>query len=161
VAVQRREAIPYVARRGTSLALIPYATVRDRRELADQIREFRAALPSGSTAEVAAALHVYAGAHPERARRAFGEYLESRLRSQSTHLRAKAARDPHHATPEALEAAGLAVFGPPDHVVREMRGVAECGVDEVLGIFDFGGLPLSDALASIRAVGPSFANGRP
>ncbi len=161
VAVQRREAIPFVARRGTSIALIPYATVSDRAELAEEIREFRAALPPGSQAEVAAAVHLYVGPRPERARRAFREYLDARLRTQSTHYQAKAARDPHHASPEALEAAGFALFGAPDQVTPGLRELARIGVDEVLGIFDFGGLPPEEVLSSVRALGPAVGAGIP
>jgi alkanesulfonate monooxygenase SsuD/methylene tetrahydromethanopterin reductase-like flavin-dependent oxidoreductase (luciferase family) len=47
IAVQRREAIPFVARRGASLALIPYATLNSRDELAEEVREYRAHLPEG------------------------------------------------------------------------------------------------------------------
>ena len=61
IAVQRREAIPFVARRGVSLALVPYATVANLAELGNQIREFRAQVPAGSAAEVAVAVHLYAG----------------------------------------------------------------------------------------------------
>jgi alkanesulfonate monooxygenase SsuD/methylene tetrahydromethanopterin reductase-like flavin-dependent oxidoreductase (luciferase family) len=156
IAVQRREAIPFVARRGASVALIPYATVQDREELAAEIREFRSALPPHARAEVAAAVHIYVGAHPDRARRAFREYLTSRLRTQSTHYQAKAARDPHHASPEALESAGFALFGSVEEVAPRLRELSAVGVDEVLGIFDFGGLAPDDALGSVRALGPTF-----
>ncbi len=153
IAVQRREAIPFVGRRGTSIALIPYATVTDRAELAEEIREYRAALPGGARAEVAVAVHLYVGAHPPRARQAFSDYLSSRLSTQSTHYQAKVARDPHHASAEALERAGFALFGSLEEVLPGLRALAEIGVDEVLGIFDFGGLPPDDVLASVRAVG--------
>ncbi|HTS33169.1 MAG TPA: LLM class flavin-dependent oxidoreductase [Thermoplasmata archaeon] len=157
IAVQRREAIPFVARRGTSIALIPYATVTDRAELAEEVREYRAALPAGSRAEVAVALHLYVGPEPERARRAYHDYLQARLSTQSTHYQAKTARDPHHASAEALERAGFALFGPAEDVVPRLRRFGEIGVDEVLGIFDFGGLSPDDALGSVRALGPAFA----
>jgi alkanesulfonate monooxygenase SsuD/methylene tetrahydromethanopterin reductase-like flavin-dependent oxidoreductase (luciferase family) len=156
IAVQRREALPFVARRGTSVALIPYATVRDLGELADEIRQFRAALPAGSSAEVAVALHVYAGEHVDRARTAFRRYLHDRLAHQSTHLAAKAARDPHQVDPTAIEAAGLAAFGSAHEVLERLRALSRIGVDEALGIFDFGGLPSEDAVASVRALGQAF-----
>ncbi len=153
IAVQRREALPFVARRGTSVALIPYATVKDTAELAEEIREFRAALPAGSGASVGVALHVYAGPHPERARTAFHRYLEARLRSHSTHYEAKQARDPTHADPRALEAAGFALFGSGEEVLERLESFSHLGVDEVLGIVDFGGLEPSDALGTVRALG--------
>ncbi|EQD54023.1 Luciferase-like monooxygenase [mine drainage metagenome] len=152
IAVQRREAIPFVARRGTSIALIPYATVADRAELAEEIREFRAAA-QGPGQEVAVAVHVYAGPDPDHARAAFRRYLDDRLALGSTHLEAKAARAPHQVDPDALEAAGLAGFGSPSEVDARLAQLAEIGVDEVLGIFDFGGLPPTEAIASIEALG--------
>ncbi len=153
IAVQRREAIPYVARRGASIALIPYATVRDLSELADEIREFRAACPPGSTQEVAVGLHLYAGPDPDHARAAFRTYLADRLRLGSTHLEAKAARAPTAVDPAALEAAGLVAFGSPEEVEFRLDRLAEIGVDELLGIFDFGGLPGTEAVASIESLG--------
>jgi alkanesulfonate monooxygenase SsuD/methylene tetrahydromethanopterin reductase-like flavin-dependent oxidoreductase (luciferase family) len=156
IAVQRREAIPFVARRGASLALVPYATVTDLGGLAEEVREFRAHRPSGSTAGVAAAAHLYAGPDPEKARGAFRRYLHARLATQSTFYREKSHRQPDHASPEALEQAGFAIFGSARDVAAGLAGYAESGVDEVLGIFDFGGLPARDVDASVRALGAAF-----
>lgn len=150
VAAQRREALPFVARRGFSVALIPYATVRDVPELALEIREYRAALPPGQSATVSAAVHVYAGPAPDRARAAFARYLESRRATQSTFYLQKVHADPAHASPEALEQNGLALFGGVNEVEEKVHALADAGVDELLGIFDFGGLPLSDAIGSVR-----------
>jgi len=157
IAVQRREAIPFVARRNVSLALIPYATVSGVPELAEEIREFRAALPAGSRAEVAVAVHLYAGEHPERAREALDRFLSSRLRTQSTSYQAKAAHHPHEASRAGLEASDLALLDTPSEVIRRLEAYRAAGVDELLGIFDFGGLPSVDSVASIRALGRTFA----
>ena len=150
VAAQRREALPFVARRGFSVALIPYATVRDVSELAAEIREYRAALPAGKECAVSAAVHLYAGPSPERARLAFQRYLDSRLATQSTFYHKKVHEDPHLASAEALEESGLALLGGLNQVEDGAQALAEAGVDELLGIFDFGGLALSDAIGSIR-----------
>lgn len=156
VAVQRREAIPFVARRGASLALVPYATVASLDELAAEIREFRSHVPTGAHASVAAAVHLYAGERPEEARRALHRYLESRLRTQSVFYQEKVRRDPGHASPAALEAGGFALFGSAEEVVDRLAEYARAGVDEVLGIFDFGGLDAESARASVRAIGAAF-----
>ncbi|MGA8665031.1 MAG: LLM class flavin-dependent oxidoreductase [Thermoplasmata archaeon] len=156
IAVQRREAIPFVARRGVSIALIPYATVSGMSELAEEIREFRAALPTGSRAEVAVAVHLYAGDHPVRAREALDRFLASRLRTQSTFYQAKAAHHPHQASREGLEESDLALLGSPAEVAHRLDAYRAAGVDEVLGIFDFGGLPADDAAGSVRALGKTF-----
>jgi alkanesulfonate monooxygenase SsuD/methylene tetrahydromethanopterin reductase-like flavin-dependent oxidoreductase (luciferase family) len=156
VAVQRREAVPFVARRGLSLALIPYATVTGVPELAAEIREFRAALPDGQRAEVAIGIHLYGGPHPERARAAFDRFLSSRLRTQSTFYQAKAAQHPQHASREGLEANDLALFGTADEVAERLDRFRGIGVDEILGIVDFGGLPASDVAESVHGLGRAF-----
>jgi len=152
IAVQRREAIPFVARRGASIALIPYATVDSLDELAAEVEEYRRALPPDGRGEVAVAVHVYGGEHVGRAREAFRRYVQSRLETGSKFLEQKTHDRPAHATPEAIEARGLAVFGSPAEVARQLDRYARIGVDELLGIFDFGGLPAEEVAASVRAV---------
>jgi alkanesulfonate monooxygenase SsuD/methylene tetrahydromethanopterin reductase-like flavin-dependent oxidoreductase (luciferase family) len=153
VAVQRREAVRHVASRGLSIALIPYATVADQDELGEEIREYRDHLPPGVRGGVAAAIHVYAGEDPDGARRALRRYLESRIRTHSTFFVEKSRRDPESATPEALEEAGWVVIGTPTEVRRRLRSFEALGVDELLGIFDFGGLDVADVSTSVRALG--------
>ena len=157
VAVQRREAVPFVAQRGASLALVPYATVADLRELGDQVREFRSHRPDGGAAEVAVAVHLYAGDRPERARAALQRYLDARLATQSVFYQEKVRRDPRHATAETIEASGFALFGSPDEVAGRLADYAAVGVDEVLGIFDFGGLGSSEVTRSVTELGRAFA----
>jgi alkanesulfonate monooxygenase SsuD/methylene tetrahydromethanopterin reductase-like flavin-dependent oxidoreductase (luciferase family) len=156
IAVQRREALPFVARRGVSVALVPYATVASVDELADQIREFRSHLPDGAKVTVSVALHLYAGDHPDRARSALQRYLDSRLATQSAFYQDKVRRDPSHASAATIERTGFALFGTADEVVSHLGAYRAAGVDEVLGIFDFGGLPVSDVRASVTALGPKF-----
>jgi len=156
VAVQRREAIPFVARRGLSIALVPYATISAPAELAAEVREYRSQLPSGVRGEVAAALHLYAGPHPQRARHALQAYLDSRLATQSAFYQEKVRRDPAHADAATIEKSGWAIFGSPEEVASRLTEFASTGVDEVLGIFDFGGLPVEDVGRSVRALGAAF-----
>jgi alkanesulfonate monooxygenase SsuD/methylene tetrahydromethanopterin reductase-like flavin-dependent oxidoreductase (luciferase family) len=162
IAVQRREAIPFVARRGASIALVPYATLSTPVELADEVREYRRNLPPGARGEAAAALHLYAGPHPDRARHALQRYLDSRLATQSAFYQEKVRRDPAHANAATIEKGGWAIFGSPEEVAGRLRAFASTGVDEVLGIFDFGGLPSDEVGRSVRALGAAFAReGRP
>jgi len=153
IAVQRREAIPFVARRGASLALVPYATLSSREELAQEVSDYRSHLAPGGKGEVAAALHLYAGPHPELARRALQRYLDSRLATQSAFYQEKVRKDPSHASAETIEKSGWAIFGSPREVAEELRSFVSTGVDEVLGIFDFGGLPIEEVERSVRALG--------
>jgi alkanesulfonate monooxygenase SsuD/methylene tetrahydromethanopterin reductase-like flavin-dependent oxidoreductase (luciferase family) len=157
IAVQRREAIPFVARRGVSLALVPYATLSSWNELADEVREYRAHVPTGIRGEVAAALHLYAGPHPERARHALQRYLDSRLATQSAFYQEKVRKDPSHANAATIEKSGWALFGSAREVAEGLRSFASTGVDEVLGIFDFGGLPSDVVRESVRALGVEYS----
>jgi alkanesulfonate monooxygenase SsuD/methylene tetrahydromethanopterin reductase-like flavin-dependent oxidoreductase (luciferase family) len=153
IAVQRREAVPHVARHRASLALIPYATLADRSELAEEVREYRAACPPDFPGEVAAGIHVYVGPDVDRAREALQRYLDSRLAHQSVHFQEKVRRDPRQASARALEDAGWAIFGSAEDVVTRLREFERLGVDELLGLFDFGGLPPEAVEGSIRSLG--------
>ncbi len=153
IAVQRREAIPFVARRGVAVALVPYATLHSVDELAEEVREYRSHLPPGVRGHVSAAVHLYAGPHPERAREALQRYLDSRLEHQSAFLTKKVAEDPGAARADRMEAEGFALFGSPDDVAMKLATYEAAGVDEVLGLFDFGGLPFDEVERSVRALG--------
>jgi alkanesulfonate monooxygenase SsuD/methylene tetrahydromethanopterin reductase-like flavin-dependent oxidoreductase (luciferase family) len=153
VAAQRREALPHLARAGRSVALIPYATVESLEELSAEIAEYRAALPSGSWGEVAAAVHVYAGGALDEARAALQRYLDSRIATQSTHYAEKVRRDPHHASASALETAGLVALGTASEVRSKLGRFEKAGVDELLGIFDFGGLASELVVDSVASLG--------
>jgi alkanesulfonate monooxygenase SsuD/methylene tetrahydromethanopterin reductase-like flavin-dependent oxidoreductase (luciferase family) len=160
VAVQRREAIPYVAQRGHSIALIPYATVSGLPELSAEIREYRAGLPAGVRGRVSVGAHVYAGPHPDRARVALQRYLDSRLATQSTFYSEKVRKDPNQASARTIEENGWAVFGTPSDVASRLESFASAGVDELLGIFDFGGLPAAEVGASVTELGRAISRAR-
>ncbi|MCI4332683.1 MAG: LLM class flavin-dependent oxidoreductase [Thermoplasmata archaeon] len=156
IAVQRREALPFVARRGVSVALVPYATVASVEELGGQITEFRSHLPKGAKVTVSVALHLYAGVHPERARTALQRYLDSRLATQSAFYQDKVRRDPSHASAATIERTGFALFGEPADVVARLEPFRAAGVDEVLGIFDFGGLSQAEVTGSVESLTARF-----
>ena len=156
IAVQRREAVAHVAQKGVSVALIPYATLGGMEELREEIRDFRGHLPPGVTAEVAVGLHLYAGERHEAARSALQRYLDSRRATQSAFYLEKVRADPRHAAATTLEESGWALFGPAADVARRLRAFEEVGVDEVLGIFDFGGLPTAEVVASVSALGREY-----
>lgn len=158
VAVQRREAIPFLARAGRSIALVPYATLPDLPELARVIRAYRQALPEGIPGNVAVVVHLYAGPQPERARKCLARYLDSRRQTQSTNYLERVAEDPRRADPDFLIEAGFALFGTAVEVGERLREYARAGVDEILGIFDFGGLPVEDVTHSVRALGAAVTS---
>ncbi|HEY6238859.1 MAG TPA: LLM class flavin-dependent oxidoreductase [Thermoplasmata archaeon] len=156
IAVQRREALEFVARRGVGVALIPYATVSGVVELESEIREYRSHLPPGVVGRVSVALHVYAGDDLAMARSALQRYLDSRRATQSTFYEEKVRRDPSQASAESVERAGFAVFGSPASVVAKLDEFRRAGVDEVLGLFDFGGLPTASVSASVTRLGAAW-----
>jgi alkanesulfonate monooxygenase SsuD/methylene tetrahydromethanopterin reductase-like flavin-dependent oxidoreductase (luciferase family) len=151
IAVQRREAIEHVARKGLGVALVPYATVANLDDLASEVAEFRSSLPPGSGADVAVAVPLYVGAETEQATEAFQRYLDSRLATQSTFYAEKVRTDPRNASARALLESGLAVIGTPEQADAVLTRIAATGVDELLGIFDFGGLPFETAATSVEA----------
>jgi len=120
------------------------------------IADYRRALPAGTVGSVAAAVHLYGGERLDLARTSLHRYIRSRLATGSTFLKRKVQARPEHASPEALERADLAVFGEPTEVVRRLERYAAAGVDDLLGIFDFGGLPTDEVARSVHAVGRAW-----
>lgn len=153
VAVQRKEAIPYVARMRANLALVPYATLGSVDELSELVRTYRASWPEGFQGRVGAALHTYVGSETDRARRHLQRFLDSRRATQSTFYLQKVQRDPRHASAEHLERTGLVALGELREVDERLEALASAGVDELLALVDFGGLPFEDARASAVALG--------
>jgi alkanesulfonate monooxygenase SsuD/methylene tetrahydromethanopterin reductase-like flavin-dependent oxidoreductase (luciferase family) len=149
VAVQRREAVAHMARRGLSIALIPYATLDRFEDIGAIVKEYRANLPSDVPGSVAVALHVYTGARPDLARAALQRYLDGRLQIHSTHYVARVEHDPRAATASGIEASGLAWIGSGASNAERARALAAMGVDELLGIFDFGALDPEEVARSV------------
>ncbi len=152
MAVQRREALPFVARRSLSVALIPYATVTGLEELGRNIQEYRSALPPGTEGtRVAAAFHVFVGRDLSPGRTALQRYLDSRLATGSTHFQAQVAEASEAATVEGLERRELVLFGEGREMEEKVERIRATGVTDLLGIFDFGGLSTREAKASMGA----------
>jgi alkanesulfonate monooxygenase SsuD/methylene tetrahydromethanopterin reductase-like flavin-dependent oxidoreductase (luciferase family) len=158
IAVQRREAIPFVARWGTSIALVPYATVRDLAELTEEIHEYREALPAGVTGQVSVALHLATGDDLAAPRAALQRYIDSRLATQSKFYQEKVQREPWLATAAGIESTGFALFGRAPEVAERLRAFERAGVDEVLGIFDFGGLEPGRVRQSVAELARALAH---
>jgi alkanesulfonate monooxygenase SsuD/methylene tetrahydromethanopterin reductase-like flavin-dependent oxidoreductase (luciferase family) len=150
IAVQRRESIPYVARRGLNLALVPYATVASIDELASEIQEYRASLPKGNPGKVSVAVHLYAGRDPGLARTALQRFLDSRRATQSRFYLEKLEQDPRHGSVAQLESDGLVAIGSAAEVGRTLSRYRDAGVDELLGMVDFGGLTPDRVDGSVR-----------
>ncbi len=150
VAAQRRESFSAIARRGLSLALAPYAAFRDRSELREGIREYRSALPPGVPGRVAAAVPIYVGDDRPCAWRALEQHLRTRLEALAGYFEGGACRPSPSVSARAVEATGFALLGSVDDVAEGMAHLARAGVDELLGMFDFGGLSAPQAVLSLR-----------
>jgi alkanesulfonate monooxygenase SsuD/methylene tetrahydromethanopterin reductase-like flavin-dependent oxidoreductase (luciferase family) len=155
IAARHSDSIQSAARRGHSLALAPYANCSSWDDLGDRIARFRGGLPPGSCAEVAAVLHLYAGSHPRRARLALKRFLGPRFPAGPSPDSPTPA--PDRKDPVSLEENGWAIFGSSIDVAKRLLEFRALGVDEVLRMFDFGGLPIEDVEESVRALGPAFA----
>jgi alkanesulfonate monooxygenase SsuD/methylene tetrahydromethanopterin reductase-like flavin-dependent oxidoreductase (luciferase family) len=163
IAVQRPATALTLGGAGRSIALLPYATVRTHRELLDLVTAYRRAAPAGTHPQIAVALHLYVGPEPDRARDALRRYLGSRLASGAATGRRESIRPGHLPTAREVESEGFAQFGSAEEVLFGLRLWEEAGVDEVLGMFDFGDLRASEAEYSLSAVARAWqrAHARP
>jgi alkanesulfonate monooxygenase SsuD/methylene tetrahydromethanopterin reductase-like flavin-dependent oxidoreductase (luciferase family) len=152
VAAQRRESIPHVGRAGLGLSLLPYATFRDPSELGAAVRDYRAALPPGVVGHITAALPIYVGEDPDRANRALDRHLASRAAATEGYYEGAVRRAPSTLTSAAVGRAGFSLFGSSDEVGDALDEFDRLGVDEVLGMFDIGDLPVPDVVQSMRRV---------
>ncbi len=150
MAVQSREALPFVARRGLSAAMIPYASMAGLSELKDRVQLFRDALPPGAKARVAAAFHVFVGEDRKPGLEALRTYLGERLSTHSTHYAARVGKDPEGSSAEGLIERGLALVGTPEEILARLPQIEATGVTDLFGIFDFGGLSPARSRASLR-----------
>ena len=151
MAVQSREALPFVARRGLSVAMIPYASMSGLSELKDRVDLFRGALPPGLEVRVAAAFHVFVGEDPKPGVEALRTYLGERLSTQSTHYAARAGKDPEGSSAEGLIERSLALVGTPEEIRGRLLQIEATGITDLLGIFDFGGLSPARSRRSLRS----------
>jgi alkanesulfonate monooxygenase SsuD/methylene tetrahydromethanopterin reductase-like flavin-dependent oxidoreductase (luciferase family) len=153
VAAQRRESVAHVGRAGLSLALLPYATFRDPHDLGDAVREYRQALPAGTPGAVSVALPVYVGDDPGSATRALDRHLATRAATNHDFYQGSVRRGPSRISAQDVERAGFTLFGSADEVADRLEEFSRLGVDELLGMYDLGDLPVTEAAQSIRRMG--------
>jgi alkanesulfonate monooxygenase SsuD/methylene tetrahydromethanopterin reductase-like flavin-dependent oxidoreductase (luciferase family) len=152
VAVQRKLALAACAQKGLSVALLAYASFADRADLARSISEYRANLPPGQTRSVAVVVPAYVGPDRTRAVRAFRHHLRSRpalssgYYQDSVHLPAQKIHSDRAINPE------LTMFGDRATVADQMQDFRRMGVDQLLGMVDFGGLSQQDAERSLAGL---------
>jgi alkanesulfonate monooxygenase SsuD/methylene tetrahydromethanopterin reductase-like flavin-dependent oxidoreductase (luciferase family) len=160
IAAQRAEAVPFVAARGFSVALVPYASAPDLPGLARVVRAFRRASPPGSNAQVGVAVHFGAGIDPRRGRTALQRYLDSRMTARGSFLRDATPVPPHPVSAERLEEQGFALFGSRGAIEAGLEPFRRMGVDEILGHFDFGGLRTIEVHGSVQKLAEVMGSAR-
>jgi alkanesulfonate monooxygenase SsuD/methylene tetrahydromethanopterin reductase-like flavin-dependent oxidoreductase (luciferase family) len=159
VAAQRRESVVHIARAGLSLALLPYATFHDAADLGDAVKEYRRAMAPGTRGNVSVALPIYVGDDPARATRALDRHLKTRSATREGFYEGSVRRGPSRISAQDVERAGFSVFGSADAVAQRLEEFERIGVDEVLGMFDLGDLPMAEAAQSVRRVGALWSSG--
>ena len=141
VGLTRPLGAPFVGRQGVGLATVPYISLGSLDELAAMIAEYRAALPAGVPGEVTVAMHAFCGETPQDpefalAEAALDRYLRTRVVPGANYSGRPIARD-------------FVLFGPPDLLAARLRQLAAIGVDRLLLLTAFGGLPPNTVAGSV------------
>jgi alkanesulfonate monooxygenase SsuD/methylene tetrahydromethanopterin reductase-like flavin-dependent oxidoreductase (luciferase family) len=142
VGVVRPAAAPFVARQGLPVALVPYIAMRSLGDLEETLGSYRAALPAGRPGGVTVALHAYCAATPDDAglrlaEEALARYLRTRVVPGARYRGEPVAPD-------------FVLFGTAEDLLPRLRALAALGVDRLLLLCSFGGLPAPVAAASLE-----------
>jgi alkanesulfonate monooxygenase SsuD/methylene tetrahydromethanopterin reductase-like flavin-dependent oxidoreductase (luciferase family) len=144
VGLTRPAGAPFVGRQGLGLATVPYISLESLAELRGMVAAYRGALPQGARGEVTVAVHCFCAERAgdselEVAEAALDRYLRTRVVPGARYSGRPIARD-------------FVFFGDGEEVARRLRGLRAMGVDRVLLLTSFGGLPAEHAAASLRRV---------
>ena len=145
IAVTRPAVVPHVGRMGLGLLTIPYVALEHAAGLQDAIAAYRNAIPIGGRGVVTAALHVFCAEAADDpaldvARSALARYLRTRIVPGARYL----------GTPPPED---FVLFGDADALVPRLRALAALGVDRLLALADFGGMPPHLVTASLARLG--------
>ena len=132
IAVVRAESVRPVARKGFPIMLIPYAVTTLDRHLDLFSTAYRRAAPGGRFPGLAAAYHAVVAPTTHQARDALMPALRRYIASRTQHI---------GGTPDEIVRNELVIAGDPAACVERIRRLAVCGVDHLLLITSFGGLP--------------------
>jgi alkanesulfonate monooxygenase SsuD/methylene tetrahydromethanopterin reductase-like flavin-dependent oxidoreductase (luciferase family) len=150
VAILRREAAYHVGRQGKGLMSVPYAAIDRFEEIGALVAEFRRGrreasetavpLPS-SLGDNIVCLHTHVAETDAEARRiaagAFDLYVETRLYAKRM-------------TYDDILKSGICLFGSVDTVAEKLATLADMGIDHVMALQNFGGLPAPEVERSMR-----------
>lgn len=132
IAVVRAESVRPVARKGFPIMLIPYATTLLDKHLDLFSTAYRQAAPGGHFPGLAAAYHAVVAPTMEEARAAMMPSLRRYIASRTQHI---------GGTPDEMVRNELVIAGDPPACVERIRRLAACGVNHLLLITSFGGMP--------------------
>jgi alkanesulfonate monooxygenase SsuD/methylene tetrahydromethanopterin reductase-like flavin-dependent oxidoreductase (luciferase family) len=145
VAVVRAASAPFVARRGLHLLHIPYIALDAETQLAALVRSYRRELPQGVRGQVTVALHAFCAETPWRgpqdpayreAEAALDLYLRTRVVPGARYDGRPIARD-------------FVLFGDAEQLRPRLRALSAMGIDRLLLLAAFGGLPAPTVRASL------------
>lgn len=141
-AILRPEAAHFVGIGGMDLLLMPYASCDSPDGLRVMVERYRrGAAEAGNTGRVIAAMPVYVGETAAEARAVAGPAIDLYLRARQF------ARG---GTYEGLQASRLVGFGTAAEVGAVVAEWRNAGVDEIIGLFNFGALPHEQVAASME-----------
>jgi alkanesulfonate monooxygenase SsuD/methylene tetrahydromethanopterin reductase-like flavin-dependent oxidoreductase (luciferase family) len=132
IAVVRAEAVRPVARKGFPLMLIPYAVTLLDQHLALFSTAYRSAAPSRPFPGLTAAYHAVVAPTVEEARATTLPYLRRYIASRVQHI---------GGTAEQIVDNELLIAGDPAACIDRIRRLQACGVEHLLLITSFGGMP--------------------
>jgi len=138
IAVLSEIASYYVGRRGYQIMTIPYATVDQVDDLKPIYANYRKGWSESGKpgrGEVMAAVHTHVGDLPAAkdsiAQKHLEKYVYSRLYAR-------------HASYEECVERGVVAMGNPDEVTKTLQRMIDTGVDHLMFMFNFGGMPISE-----------------
>ncbi len=148
LAVLRKEAAYEVGRKGEALMSVPYASLEKFDEVAELMSEYRRGraevgqgVPVFPTGDNILCFHTFVAETDAEARRqaeaAFDRYVATRLYAK-------------RAVYDDIMRSGLSLMGSVDSVTKKMIALAEMGVQHIMTLQDFGGLPPQTVRRSMR-----------
>lgn len=149
VAILRKEAAYHVGRQGKGLMSVPYAALDRFEDIGPMIAEFRrgrqeagktSALPP-SIGDNIVCLHTHVAETDAEARRisaaAFDLYVETRLYAKRMVY-------------DDILRSGICLFGSVDTIADRLCALAEMGIDHIMTLQNFGGLPAPEVERSMQ-----------
>ncbi len=143
IAILSEVASYYMGKRDYSIMTIPYATVTDVNDLIPIYSNFRRGWSESArqgAGEVITAVHCHASETPSQnklGRDHLEKYIYSRLYAQ-------------HASYDECVERGVIACGDPDEVTAALQRMIDTGVDHLMLICNYGGMPIDEVERSLK-----------